>query len=887
MATPTESIQQLYIAYFNRPADVGGLNFWLDSVAKGVSLETISTQFAADAEYKAEYGGLNPDAVVNRVYQNLFNRAPDPEGLDFWSTGLRNGTYTVEDIVAEVAASALQNPVKGADAVAVESKVDAAIAFTDYLKTDINARLAYASGSSNGVAKTYIAGVTNAATLEAAIKPANLAAVAGNVIDGGAGVGTTYNLGSAVDTLNGTAANDTFNALTVNPTSGADADTLTEFDTIDGGAGKDTLNIYTNGTENATQAGTVKNVETINIYSTTTAYNGATAINAGAFAGATTVTQYGLANKVTGLAATTTAGFNGVTLNTAGAMSVTAASAATSASIALTGVKGNATTNDVVLAVSGSKLNTVNVSGTVSQTTSNTTAASLNLTVNAAKDASTITVNTAVKTSLHVVENGTSTTHISTVAAGASTGGITIDSADAVSATLANITTGSGADSVDVATVLSADVKAVSVSTGAGKDTIDVALDNTAAVAGTAAIDSGDGDDTISLAIDTKVKYTVNGGAGDDTVAIATGSVVKTTDVIDGGAGTDTVAMEGKTTGYIAGDYIALTDVLKNFEVVNFTTAVGADLATAVDASRLAQYKEFVLDAGGFVTKVAADQTITTGAALTVVAAGYEAGETYAGKANVVVAADATVIASAQDVALTVQADDAGAVAGTLEGDAKTATVTLANGEDDNGVFTVATANVIVTNAVDADDVPTNLGALTKLTITGNGNAVVDNGAGTALVTVDAHGLVSVNEDGDAVAGLDYTSANAKAETITLSGGVDTIVLGASTYGAADTVTGLKLVLNAGGTALTAASDHITVGAAGTFKEFTTEHTSLNLALTDAAASADNSLVFKFGGDTYVFVDAGTAGSIDAADTVVKLTGSVDLKALIVALAEV
>ena len=130
MATLTASIQQLYIAYYNRPADASGLKFWLDSLAKGEPLSTISKQFAAAPEYKARYDGKSPEEVVKTVYQNLFNRLPDPGGLDFWSKGLEKGTYTVDNIVADVAASALQDPVKGPDTVILQNKVSEATTYT-------------------------------------------------------------------------------------------------------------------------------------------------------------------------------------------------------------------------------------------------------------------------------------------------------------------------------------------------------------------------------------------------------------------------------------------------------------------------------------------------------------------------------------------------------------------------------------------------------------------------------------------------------------------------------------------------------------------------------------------------------------------------------------
>jgi hypothetical protein len=214
----------------------------------------------------------------------------------------------------------------------------------------------------------------------------------------------------------------------------------------------------------------------------------------------------------------------------------------------------------------------------------------------------------------------------------------------------------------------------------------------------------------------------------------------------------------------------------------------------------------------------------------------------------------------------------------------------------------VRTATVTLTNTVDSSSNPTadrvahfvldNTStdtALATLTLNGSGDANVTN-AGGKLVTVDASGLngtsaVAAN-NGAALNGLTYTSSNTSAETIKLGAAVDTITLNASTYGSMDTVTGLKLVANSAGDALTSASDHLTVGAIdGAVAKFTTTQTDIDLALKDAAASSKgDNLVFQLGGDTYVYHDAGTAGQIDAADTVVKITGAVDLDTLILAL---
>ena len=67
MTLTTAQIQNAYVAFFNRPADVEGLNYWL--AYTGNSAELLNT-FAQSAEYKSLYSGMNNTQLVNAVYQN-------------------------------------------------------------------------------------------------------------------------------------------------------------------------------------------------------------------------------------------------------------------------------------------------------------------------------------------------------------------------------------------------------------------------------------------------------------------------------------------------------------------------------------------------------------------------------------------------------------------------------------------------------------------------------------------------------------------------------------------------------------------------------------------------------------------------------------------------
>jgi hypothetical protein len=696
-----------------------------------------------------------------------------------------------------------------------------------------------------------------------------------SVVAVGGSVGTTFTLTAGADTIVGAGTNDVINALSINA-DGAAANTLTAFDSIDGGAGNDTLNIYTGAGFNASLPTnlTVKNVETINYLN---ADAGVATIDASKFVGATTINQTGFAGDLTNLAATTKAVFTGVTAKNLDKIQVGAADTATSATIALDGVKGsNYYTNVAYVNVGGLALNSVNVDGTLAQRVVGDVAPTLKLNVSAGKDVQSLAIDTTFNTTLAVSNAGGKP--VTTVDASASTGAVTYITA---ANTVANIKTGAGNDTATLIFAGTATANAATLSTGAGNDVLNVNVTKGTATAVTAAVDAGEGNDIINVVTNAGVTYNVAAGAGDDIVVIA--GTVKTTDKIDGGAGTDTVSLSNNGT-LVADDYIVFNKVLTNFETLKLTNVV-----TGLDADQLAaNYSTVDLAAGSTVTNVGTQALVAHGS-LTATAKGYVAGTTttYAGTLNITDKATGVIFASADKVALTVDASANNAIV-TLAGDAQSASVTLVQALNTAKTAYLGAATFNLTT-MDND------ANLAGLTLAGNGTAFVDN-LGGKLVNVDASALNSVDVAGKAAAGLTYISINSAAETIKLGAGIDHVTLGASTYGNADVVTGLNLVASATDAKnidFTANnSDTLIVGgitSASNIIKFTTTQTDLSFALKDAAAfSADNAganLVFQQGGNTYVFHDAGGSsgagnGLIDGADTVVQLTGQVNLDLL-------
>ena len=86
MALSDTQIQQLYTAYLGRPADQAGINYWKE---QDVSLAQLRDSLANDAqpEYVELYGDRTRAELVEAVYQNMFGREADAEGLEYWVNG--------------------------------------------------------------------------------------------------------------------------------------------------------------------------------------------------------------------------------------------------------------------------------------------------------------------------------------------------------------------------------------------------------------------------------------------------------------------------------------------------------------------------------------------------------------------------------------------------------------------------------------------------------------------------------------------------------------------------------------------------------------------------------------------------------------------------------
>jgi hypothetical protein len=124
-----DTVQKAYIAYYGRPADPGGLDYWAGRLkdANG-DLTAIIDAFGDSSEFKTRFASLSNSQLITQIYQQLYNRDPDSGGLEYYSNLLSSGASSLQRITVNVM-SGSQNE----DLQKVNNKLAAANSFTSRL----------------------------------------------------------------------------------------------------------------------------------------------------------------------------------------------------------------------------------------------------------------------------------------------------------------------------------------------------------------------------------------------------------------------------------------------------------------------------------------------------------------------------------------------------------------------------------------------------------------------------------------------------------------------------------------------------------------------------------------------------------------------------------
>ena len=269
-------IQKLYIAFYGRPADPGGLRYWAsqlpdNSTANSAATRELISRFINSQEAQDRFGSPSLDSAIARIYTYAFHR--DATNAD---KALYTGKTVVDVLVNVISVSS------GPDYASLNNKLEYAKWFTAFLDPNGDGLPNDDSTGTKFYATFY--GNTDATDIAAklnlidAANPAVKSNVLNDVIsiaDPGDAIktnppstGQTFTLTKEVDTLTGTSGNDTFTGIF-----GTTSATFNAGDSIDGKGGNDTLNLIANGTT-PSDVVTVKDVDLINVQVAST--NGAT-----------------------------------------------------------------------------------------------------------------------------------------------------------------------------------------------------------------------------------------------------------------------------------------------------------------------------------------------------------------------------------------------------------------------------------------------------------------------------------------------------------------------------------------------------------------------------------------------------------------------------------
>ena len=97
---------RLYDAVFGRAPDADGLRFWSHSLQTGTPLHDVAEAFTHSPEFQARYGTPDDARFVDLLYENVLHRAPDDAGASFWRHALEAHAADRADVVLGFSESA-------------------------------------------------------------------------------------------------------------------------------------------------------------------------------------------------------------------------------------------------------------------------------------------------------------------------------------------------------------------------------------------------------------------------------------------------------------------------------------------------------------------------------------------------------------------------------------------------------------------------------------------------------------------------------------------------------------------------------------------------------------------------------------------------------------
>jgi hypothetical protein len=158
-----DTVQKVYIGYYQRPGDPGGLLYWAQRLATANgNLNEIIEAYANSPESQALYGAINGNnigSVVDAIYMALFHRHAETGGLNYYVNGFNAGHFTAATIMLNVLDGA-----QNSDLASVNNKLAAANLFTRTIDPELdglNLQVTYSGNADAIAARNWLASVTD------------------------------------------------------------------------------------------------------------------------------------------------------------------------------------------------------------------------------------------------------------------------------------------------------------------------------------------------------------------------------------------------------------------------------------------------------------------------------------------------------------------------------------------------------------------------------------------------------------------------------------------------------------------------------------------------------------------------------------------------------
>lgn len=265
-----QQIASLYIGFYDRAPDPVGLNYWLQSLADGVSLDDIADSFAASPEAADTYPYIKapnlftPDQMITEVYQNVLGRVPDADGLAYYSGRLASGESVGHVLASIIGNAATNDNGEFPDQGILANKVSAGLYWAEKALA-AQAAIYEADGATLtqralDSAHAVLDGVTaDPASVAEANGEADAFFISGHVYELTEGADLGAHAGQP---FYGTDGDDLYLAGTVN-SGGVNGNTLGTGDVLDGAGGRDTLKVVHDGA--SPLAPHISNIEVVSV----------------------------------------------------------------------------------------------------------------------------------------------------------------------------------------------------------------------------------------------------------------------------------------------------------------------------------------------------------------------------------------------------------------------------------------------------------------------------------------------------------------------------------------------------------------------------------------------------------------------------------------------